>query len=193
MNKAVLATVFALSVTPAMAHTGLGHTSGFAQGLAHPVFGPDHLLAMLAVGLWSGFAIPSRFWMGAAVFLAAMTAGAGLSWAGFGYPAVETVIVVSVVVFGALVLAARPGQSDALTLASLGAIAVFASAHGHAHASEAAGAIRHYLAGFLAATAALHLIGIGLARRVAVASHAQLIQSTLGAGIAGAGLWMMAG
>lgn len=193
MNRTLLAAILALTVTPAMAHTGLGHTNGFVQGLAHPVFGPDHLLAMLAVGLWSGFVIPSRFWLGAAVFMAAMVAGAGLSWAGVGYPAVETMIVASVVVFGVVVLAARHNQPGAVTIASLGAIAVFASAHGHAHASEAAGVIWHYLAGFLIATAGLHLIGIGVARRVAVATHARLIQSALGTGIAGAGLWMMAG
>ncbi len=193
MKKALFTLILALSVTPAMAHTGHGVTSGFAQGLAHPVLGPDHLLAMLAVGLWSGFVIPSRFWLGAAVFMTAMTAGAGLGWAGIGYPAVEAVILASVVVFGALVLSARQDQTGAVTAAMLGVIAVFSSAHGHAHASEAAGVVWHYLAGFLIATAGLHLIGIGIARKVALCGHARLIRSALGAGIAGAGLWMMAG
>lgn len=193
MKKLATAAALALIAGPALAHTGHGDANGFVHGLMHPVFGPDHLLAMLAVGLWSGFVIPQRFWLGAATFLAAMIAGAWLSWAGVGYPAVESVIVASVAVFGALVLIARRDQPRAVTLASLGAIAVFASAHGHAHASEAAGVIWHYLAGFLIATAGLHLAGIGLARQIARAPHARLIQSGIGAGIAGAGLWMMAG
>jgi urease accessory protein len=193
MKRLSLSLLAILAAGPALAHTGHGDANGFVHGLMHPVFGPDHLLAMLAVGLWSGFVIPSRFWLGAATFMAAMIAGAGLSWAGVGYPAVETVIVASVVVFGLLVLAARRDQPKAMTLASLGAIAVFASAHGHAHASEAAGVIWHYLAGFLIATAALHLAGIALARQIAASGHARLIQSGIGAGIAGAGLWMMAG
>jgi urease accessory protein len=193
MKKLSLSVLAILAAGPALAHTGHGDANGFVHGLMHPIFGPDHLLAMLAVGLWSGFVIPSRFWLGAATFMAAMIAGAGLSWAGVGYPAVETVIVASVVVFGVLVLVARRDQPRAMTLASLGAIAVFASAHGHAHASEAAGVIWHYLAGFLIATAGLHLVGIALARQIAGSTHARLIQSGIGAGIAGAGLWMMAG
>ena len=69
-------------------------------------------------------------------------------------------------------------------------IAVFAAAHGYAHATEATGAVALYLTGFLASTTALHLAGIGIARRVAAAG---LVHGLIGAGIAGAGLLMMAG
>ena len=119
-----------------------------------------------------------------------MVAGAGLSWAGIAYPAVETVIVASVVVFGLLTLISRRGQAQPITAASLAAVAVFASAHGHAHATEAAGNALAYLAGFLISTAALHLVGIAIARAVSVRP---LLQQALGSGIALSGLYLMAG
>lgn len=191
MKKIALSAALALVAAPALAHTGQGAAHGFLDGLAHPMAGPDHLLAMLAVGLWSGFVLPNRFWAGAATFLGAMTVGAGLSWAGVAYPAVETVIMASVVVFGLLVLLSRPGQSRWQTMASLGAIALFASAHGHAHATEATGPIANYLAGFLVSTLALHLAGIGIARSVADRSVARLLQGGTGLGIATSGLLLL--
>ena len=93
MKKLPLAGALAALAGPALAHTGVGEASGFTHGLLHPILGPDHLLAMLAVGLWSGFVLPHRFWAGAATFLSAMTAGAGLSWAGVPLPGVEAMIV----------------------------------------------------------------------------------------------------
>lgn len=193
MKKLILAAVLVMGAGPALAHTGHGEASGFIAGLSHPVLGPDHLLAMLAVGLWSGFVLPQRFWLGAATFMTAMAAGAGLSWAGVGIPMVESGITASVAVFGLLTLLARRGQAAGVTALSLAAIAGFALCHGHAHATEVQGNAAPYLAGFLLATAALHLAGIGLARRVATGPAARLGQSGLGLGIAGAGLLMMAG
>ncbi|MCF1709323.1 HupE/UreJ family protein [Tabrizicola sp. J26] len=193
MKKLALTAALSLVAGPALAHTGHGDAQGFLHGFLHPLTGADHLLAMLAVGLWSGFVLPNRFWAGAATFLAAMAAGAGMSWAGIGFPAVETMILGSLILFGMLVLAARPGQSRWITLASLGMTALFASAHGFAHASEATGSVATYLAGFLASTLAIHLVGIGIARRVADRSIARIAQGALGLVIAGSGLLMMAG
>ena len=193
MKKLALSAGLTLLAAPALAHSGHGDTSGLMAGLSHPLFGPDHLLAMLAVGLWSGFVLPNRFWAGAATFLAAMAAGAAISWAGIGYPMVEPVILASVVVFGLLVVASKPGQAQGLTLASLAMIGLFASAHGHAHASEASGNALGYLAGFLTATAGLHLAGIAVARAVAAGRAARIVQGGLGLGILGGGLLMMAG
>jgi urease accessory protein len=190
MKRLTLGALMAVLAGPALAHTGHGDASGFLHGLWHPIFGPDHLLAMLAVGLWSGFVLPRRFWAGAAAFMGAMAAGAGLSWAGIGFPMVETVIVASVVAFGLLTIVSRRGQAGWITGLSLATIAVFASAHGHAHATEAAGNAFAYLAGFLISTAALHLAGIGLARAVATRP---VVQQAMGAGIALSGLLMMAG
>lgn len=190
MKKLILSAALAALAAPAMAHTGHDHGFGLLNGLAHPLLGADHLLAMVAVGLWSGFVLPRRVWAGAAAFLTAMLAGAGLAWAGVGFPMVEGAILASVVVFGLLTLIARRGQSATVTTASLAAIAAFALAHGHAHAAEATGGALGYVAGFLAATAALHLSGIAVARAVA---GRPLAQRALGAGIAASGLLMMAG
>lgn len=188
-----LATAAALSllaVGPALAHTGLGDANGFLHGLEHPIFGPDHLLAMLTVGLWSGFVLPARIWAGAAAFMGAMAVGAGLSWAGIGFVGVEMVILASVVAFGLLTLVSRRDQPGWITAASLAAIAVFASAHGHAHATESTGSAFAYLAGFIISTAALHMAGIGIARAVAIQPIAQ---RALGAGITLSGLWLIVG
>ena len=193
MKKLALSAGLIALAAPAMAHTGHGETSGLVAGLSHPIFGLDHLLAMLAVGLWSGFVLPGRFWAGAATFMGAMVVGAGLSWSGVPIPMVEMWITASVAVFGLLTIFARQGQSSQLTGASLAAIALFAMCHGHAHATEASGHALAYLAGFLIATGALHLAGIGLARAIAGGRAARLVQTGLGAGITGAGLWMMAG
>lgn len=190
MKKIAFTCAALLLAGPALAHSGHDATSGLAAGLSHPVLGPDHLLAMLAVGLWSGFVIPERLWLGAASFMAAMAAGAGLSWAGIGLPLVETWILLSVLAFGLLMLVSRRGQPVGLTRASLAMIALFALCHGHAHATEASGHALAYPAGFLIATAGLHLAGIGLARAVAVQP---LAQRALGAGIALSGLYLIAG
>lgn len=190
MKKLSLSLLLAMMTTQAFAHTGHGLASGFMHGAQHPFLGVDHLLAILAVGLWSGFVLPQRFWMGAAAFLLAMTAGAGLSWAGAGIPIVETGIVVSVIAFGVLAAVGRQGQAVWLTRASLGAIAVFALFHGFAHAAESTGDVPAYLAGFLIATAALHGLGIVLARAIA---DRMILQRASGAAIAASGLLMMVG
>lgn len=188
MKKLALSMAVLLLAGPALAHTGHGDANGFLHGLEHPVFGMDHLLAMVTVGLWSGFVLPQRFWAGASAFMGAMVLGAAMSWNGIGLPGVETLITASVVVFGLLTLLARRGQGAGLTAASLAAIAAFALAHGHAHATEATGQALAYLAGFLISTAALHLAGIGLARSVAEGRFALLVQRVLGAGVALGGL-----
>lgn len=192
MKKLTLAALAALMGSPVLAHTGVGETSGFMAGLSHPIFGPDHLLAMLAVGLWSGFVLPHRFWLGAATFMGAMAVGALISWAGLPIPMVETWIVLSVGAFGLLTALSRRGQSDQITFASLAAIALFAMCHGHAHATEAHGNAAGYMLGFLISTAALHIVGIFIARTISNATAARMVQAATGTGIAMAGLALMA-
>ena len=180
MKKLMLSAGLVVMAAPAMAHPG--HEFGALAGALHPLTGVDHLLAMLAVGLWSGFVMPNRVWAGAATFLAAMSAGAVLAWAGL-VVGVEPMILASVTLFGLLVALSRRGQSGAVTGASLAMIAVFAACHGYAHAAESVSAAPAYLAGFLGMTAALHGFGILLARR--------LPQGLTGAAIAAMGLMMM--
>lgn len=190
MKALSLAPLSLLIAGPALAHTGAGGADGFLHGLEHPVFGLDHLLAMIAVGLWSGFVLPRAFWAGAVAFMGAMVVGAAASWTGIGFPGVEAVIAGSVLAFGLLTLVSSRGQAPWLTGASLAAIAAFALAHGHAHATEASGHALAYLAGFLISTAALHLVGIFIARAMAARP---VVQRVLGAGIALSGLWLVAG
>lgn len=190
MKKLALATALALTAAPALAHPG--HVFGLTAGLEHPLTGPDHLSAMLAVGLWSGFVLPNRLWAGAAAFLSAMGLGAALGFAGVALPFVEPAILLSVLAFGLLLATARRGQSGTATALSLAMIAVFAAAHGYAHAVEASGAVVAYLAGFLISTLGLHLVGIAIASAVARTRAASLAQALMGAGVTGAGLLLMA-
>ncbi len=158
------ALVAALAAAPAFAHVGHG-TGGFGHGLAHPVFGADHLLAMVAVGLWAALAAPGLAWAAPAGFLSGMLVGGLLGFAGFGTPLVETMILGSVILFGLLALfSVRTGAAVAFGLA-----AVFGAAHGVAHGAElpVSADAASYVAGFLLATAALHALGLsaGLAVR----------------------------
>ena len=193
MKKIALSTALTLVAAPALAHTGHGGTSGLVAGLTHPILGADHLMAMVAVGLWSGFALPNRAWSGATAFLGAMTVGAALSWGGVHLPMVEGFITLSVLAFGLLTVFAHPGQSRLASGLTLAAIAGFGAFHGHAHATEAAGNAAAYLGGFLAATAALHLVGVALARSVATGRFARLIQGGMGAAVSLGGLALLAG
>ncbi|MGR2737285.1 HupE/UreJ family protein [Billgrantia sp. Q4P2] len=143
----------------AFAHPGHehAHDSGFAAGLAHPLLGVDHLLAMLAVGLWS--LRQSRAFSLAAPLLAAggMLLGAGLAWAGFALPGVEFGIAMSVLLAGVLIaaLAKVPAAIGA------GVVVLFMLFHGHAHGSEMprGASMLAYLAGFTLATLAITYAG----------------------------------
>ncbi|MCB1504970.1 MAG: HupE/UreJ family protein [Hyphomicrobiaceae bacterium] len=148
----------------AFAHTGHG-TFGFAAGLAHPIAGLDHLLAMFAVGIWAAMQPTARAWQGPAVFLAMLAIGAGLGVADIGLPFVEPGIVASVLLFGAMIAVGHffPAAAGLLLIGG------FAVLHGHAHGSEAVGAVSSYMAGFMAASALLHLGGFAFGRMAALA------------------------
>ncbi|WP_439596048.1 HupE/UreJ family protein [Falsiroseomonas sp.] len=146
-----------LAPLPALAHEAGDHVHGFAAGFLHPVGGLDHVLAMVAVGLWAGLLGGRALWALPAGFLGAMTLGFGLGAAGIGLPMVEAGILASVIILGALVAAsARVSLALAVPL-----VAVFGLLHGHAHGTELEGAGAFpYAAGFLVATAALHGLGV---------------------------------
>ena len=146
-----------LAAGPALAHTGEG-TGGFIAGLKHPLLGPDHLAAMVAVGLWGAFLGAPAIWLLPVVFPLVMAFGGVLGILGVPMPAVETGIASSAVVLGLMIaLAARPPLWIAAVL--VGAFAIF---HGYAHGKElpdGANAVA-YSAGFVIATGLLHLTGI---------------------------------
>lgn len=140
------------------AHSG-GVAGGFASGFMHPVLGWDHVVAMVAVGLWGAFLGQPAIWLLPVVFPMVMALGGALGVVGIGLPWVETGIALSAVVLGLMVLlAARPPLWVAALL-----VAVFAIFHGYAHGTELPDAANPlaYSLGFVVATGLLHLVGIG--------------------------------
>jgi urease accessory protein len=145
----------------ALAHTGLEHALSFASGFRHPWTGLDHILAMVAIGLWAGLNGGRALWAWPVAFVGAMVAGGALGIAGVPVPMVEPGILASVIVLGLLVLtAARLPVGVGVAL-----VAIFAVLHGHAHGAELPGAASaaSYAAGFATATALLHGVGLAVA------------------------------
>lgn len=146
-----------LMAVPAHAHTG-SVAGGFVGGLEHPVFGPDHVVAMVAVGLWGAFLGPPAIYLLPVVFPLVMAFGGVLGILGVPLPGTEIGIAASAIVLGLMVAtAARPPIWVAAVI--VGAFAIF---HGHSHGAElppGADAIA-FSAGFVIATGLLHLAGI---------------------------------
>ncbi len=155
-----IAAIISLVPTAALAHSGIGHAHGFVQGFAHPLGGIDHVLAMVTVGIFAWQLGGRACWLVPATFVLVMAAGGALGSTGVELPLVEFGIAASVVVLGAIV-ALKVTAPLAVAMGVVGLLAVF---HGHAHGSEmplaASGAV--YAAGFLLATALLHVGGIAL-------------------------------
>jgi urease accessory protein len=154
------ALAFTLVPSAAFAHPALGDAHGFVQGLAHPLSGLDHVLAMVTVGLFAWQLGGRALWLVPAAFVLAMAAGGAIAMLGVSVPLVEFGIALSIIVLGAVVAL---GVKAPLALAA-GLVALFAIFHGHAHGSEmpleASAAV--YGAGFVLATALLHMVGIAL-------------------------------
>ncbi|OYZ98704.1 MAG: urease accessory protein [Rhizobiales bacterium 17-65-6] len=160
ISAGLLAVAAASVPSLAFAHTGAGATHGFEHGFAHPLTGPDHLLAMVAVGLLAAQLGGRALWAVPASFLSLMLVGGAIGMTGLDLPYVEIAIALSVVVLGgAVALGAPLPAAAAMTLA--GAFALF---HGQAHGAEMPNDVSgmSYAAGFLFATAILHLAGIAL-------------------------------
>lgn len=144
----------------AWAHVKSGQTGGFGSGLLHPVSGMDHVLAMVAVGLWGAQLGSPAVWLLPVAFPMMMAMGGMLGLMGVPVPGIEIGIAVSGIVLGALIL----GETKVVTPAALGIVAFFAVFHGHAHGTELApgqNAILYSL-GFVIATGTLHAAGIAL-------------------------------
>jgi urease accessory protein len=159
MNRLPTAICLALFAAPAYAHLPPGEYGSLAAGFSHPLFGLDHILAMVAVGLWASMLGGLAVWIVPAAFVSVMVAGFGLALSGAHLPLVEPMILASSIALGLLV--AMAAKLDLRLGAVL--VAFFAIFHGHAHGGELgeAGAAQFGL-GFALATAALHCAGIGL-------------------------------
>lgn len=152
--------LMALLPATASAHTETGALGGFVSGFTHPLTGLDHMVAMVAVGLWGAFLGGRAMWMLPVVFPVVMAFGGALGVLGVPFPAVETGIAVSGVVLGLMVaFAVKPP----LWVAAL-IVGLFGMFHGHAHGTElpATANALAYSVGFVVSTGLLHLSGIAL-------------------------------
>jgi urease accessory protein len=190
--KSRLAALLTLSVTmlayipTAGAHNIGAEGAGFITGLAHPFMGLDHLLAMIAVGIWAAQTGGSAVWRLPLSFIVMMAFAALISASGFSLPALEPLIAGSVVLLGLMVVfAIRLPINLSMLLVGL-----FAVLHGYAHGLEIPQASSAILYGsvFVLATTLLHLIGIGLGK---VAYRKHLLSRLIGSMIALAGLYLV--
>jgi urease accessory protein len=199
LKKLLLAALaLAASAAPAFAHLNPDEHGSLLAGISHPLFGLDHILAMVAVGLWAALlgsrtSQKSALWLVPSAFVGTMVVGFAAALAGMPLPFLEPVIVASVVVIGLLAAVAL----QVPTWAGMALVGFFAVFHGHAHGGElgAAGAISFGI-GFALATALLHAVGIGLGlqfRRLLGAEKGRSITRVLGGVAALSGLWLATG
>jgi urease accessory protein len=145
---------------PALAHTQKGEAAGFLAGFRHPISGLDHVLAMVAVGLWGAQLGAPGVWLLPVAFPMVMAVGGMLGLMGVALPGIEYGIAASAILLGAAVMfEARPPLAVAAAL--VGFFAVF---HGHAHGTELppGQSALLYSMGFVVATGCLHAAGIAI-------------------------------
>ncbi len=190
MKRIFAAAALSIASTPALAHLNPAEHGSFAAGLSHPVFGLDHILAMVAVGLWAAALGGRAIWALPVSFVGAMMVGFAAALACMGLPFVEPMILVSVLALGlAVALSLRLPVA-----AAAGIVGIFALFHGHAHGGElgAAGALA-FGAGFAISTALLHAVGIALALAAGRAISGSKVLQGLGWATALGGLWVIVG
>ncbi len=189
VTAAVLILAIALlAADGAQAHVAEGAIGGFVSGFLHPVLGYDHLLAMLAVGLWGAQMGGRSVWTLPVTFPLVMAFGGVLGMAGVLLPSVELGIALSVLVLGlAIAFAWRPFEPVALLI-----IAAFAVFHGYAHGAELPSAAdpAAYSVGFVIATGLIHVAGIGIGLAIGKLLDG-LVSRGLGGAIAAGGLYFL--
>ena len=158
---AAIIAFFTVSFTSvALAHSGEGIGNGFVSGFWHPILGWDHVVAMIAVGIWGAFLGRPAIWILPVVFPLVMAFGGALGVIGVPLPGVEIGIAGSGVVLGLLIAFAI---SAPLWVAAV-LVGIFAIFHGHAHGTEMGESYNAfgYAIGFVIGTGLLHLVGIGI-------------------------------
>jgi urease accessory protein len=159
-QAAAMVCALLLSTQLAQAHIQKGEAAGFLSGVRHPISGLDHVLAMIAVGLWGVQLGAPAIWVLPVAFPIVMAFGGMLGLMGVSLPGIEYGIAASAILLGAAVLfEARPPLTAAAAL-----VGVFAIFHGYAHGTELppgqSGLL--YSIGFVVATGCLHAVGIGI-------------------------------
>jgi urease accessory protein len=192
--RASALTIAALASTSVLAHPGhpeslMSASMSFGAGFSHPFSGVDHLLAMLAVGLWAAQNKRSAMWVLPLAFPLMMVVGALLAFSGLSIPAAETGIAASVAVLGLLIAFAVRMPLWASTVV----VSLFAVFHGYAHGSELphGSSAALYGIGFVLATALLHATGLGIGL-FAGKQMADKVVRIGGIGIAAVGAYLLA-
>jgi urease accessory protein len=179
-----------LAPSPALAHEGTGLAGGFVAGFLHPLYGLDHMLAMVAVGLWGAFLGRPLIVLLPVLFPAMMTVGGAIGMLGLTLPLVELGIAMSVVTLGTVILLAL--RAPVAVAAAI--VAAFALFHGYAHGIELPAATDPvgYSAGFVLCTGLLHVTGIALGLLNATSAGTLVLRGGGGL-IALSGLWFTFG
>ena len=189
LKFAFLTALLVFSANPVLAHVG-EDLGGLMAGLLHPISGLDHIVAMIAVGLWGGILGAPAIWMLPIIFPLAMAVAGAVGAAGIPLPGVEVGIALSGVVLGSMVMfAVKPPLWMAAVL-----VGIFAVFHGHAHGAELPAAANPmvYAVGFVASTGLLHLIGIAIGQ-LGKWPAGRLVVRAAGAAIAVAGSAFLTG
>jgi urease accessory protein len=176
----------------AFAHEGSSLPYGsFIAGLAHPVLGVDHFLAMVSVGILSAQIGGRAIWTVPATFVTVMAVGGLLGWLKVGLTSIELGIAFSVLTLGIAIAADRKLP----VLVAMGAVGIFAVFHGYAHGAEmpnVANPVRYAL-GFMTGTAILHIAGLLIGDISQHYARGKLLLRVAGAAIASAGTWFLVG
>jgi len=188
ITSLLLATGSMLCASAAFAHVIQENVGGLGSGFAHPMTGPDHFLAMFAVGLWGAQMGGRQIWTLPVTFPLIMVIGGVLGILGAPLPHVELGVALSVIVLGAAIAFTwRPAQWIAMLLVS-----VFAIFHGYAHGAELPNATdpADFAIGFVLATGLIHILGIGVGIALQKPMQGQLIRY-LGALVALCGFYFL--
>lgn len=178
---------------PAFAHLNPEEHGSFAAGLSHPLFGADHILAMVAVGLWASLLGGRALWPVPSAFVGTMAIGFAAALSGLSLPFVEPVVLASAVVIGLLAAVALRIP----VWACMAMVGFFAFFHGHAHGGELGSAgVLSFGIGFAVSTALLHAAGIGSGLglgRIFGGEAGRLVTRIAGGATALGGLWLALG
>ena len=188
----LLAPALLLAPVSAFAHEGSSLPYGsFIAGLAHPVLGVDHFLAMVSVGILSAQIGGRAIWTVPTTFVSVMAIGGLLGWFHVGLTSIELGISTSVLMLGIAIAADRKMP----VLVAMGAVGIFAIFHGYAHGAEmpnVANPVRYAL-GFMTGTALLHIAGLLVGDISQHYARGKLLLRIAGAAIAGVGTWFLVG
>jgi urease accessory protein len=186
----LIGSVVAVLLWPAraLAHAQGGEAAGLVGGLLHPISGADHVLAMVAVGIWGAQLGRPAIWLLPVTFPMVMALGGMLGLMGVSLPGVEVGIATSAIVLGAMVACeVRPPVWVAAVL-----VGVFAVFHGYSHGTEVAPGTNAivYSIGFVIATGCLHAVGIGVGLICRWRSGRRALR-VMGIAVAVTGLWFL--